>query len=90
MFVILPLSKVSGVMGRIAVRKITYQKLKKSLTSFSLVSCEMPLTWTVVDMMKGLSGREKTLGAVNSQSTVFSRWKRFARMLAGYLSAFMG
>ena len=28
----------------------TYQKLKKSLTSFSVVSWEMPLTWTVVDI----------------------------------------
>ncbi len=38
----------------------TYQKLKKSLTSFSLVSWEIPLTWTVVDMVRwrGLDGIE--------------------------------
>lgn len=33
----------------------TYQKLKKSLTSFSLVWVLIPLTWTVFDMLAVVS-----------------------------------
>lgn len=46
---ILPLSVVS--MEEALYRQETYQKLKKSRTSFSLVCELMPLTWMVLDMI---------------------------------------
>jgi hypothetical protein len=53
MLVILPLGEIS-VSHRVVVFG-THQKLKKSLTSFSLVSWDIPLTWTVVDMFEYFS-----------------------------------
>src|SRR5271170_1712263 len=41
-------------------REGSYQKLKKSLTSLSLVWWEMPVTCTVVDILNLLSGGART------------------------------
>lgn len=56
--VILPLEMVSINIGSFRERT-TYQKLKKSFTSFSVVSWEIPFTWTVVDILMDVDENEK-------------------------------
>jgi hypothetical protein len=64
--------------GAFERRQLTYQKLKKSWTSFSLVCELMPLTWTVFDILEVMLG---CIGSVVSDCSIGKKLEKWNGVL---------